>query len=441
MGNNFRNKGNIVTAKCERCGIEAPIGIQNLEEPFILPDKLLNLCCFCIEEMADTEEDMIMRKSDYDYENMTAALEKRKDDYNPIYEMYKEEETKKVKENIKTSEKTNNIKTTIQMPSLEVLEAKIKEYIIGQDEAVRKILISIYRSSLSDDLKSNVLVIGKTGTGKTETMTQIAKLLGIPYTIEDANAYTEAGYVGEDVENMIYNLLENANWDVELASRGMLIIDEIDKKATYGDVVGRDISGQGVLNSLLKIVEGTIIKVRDPNTYREIDFDTSKLRVFFMGAFSKIDDIKKIKSENKRIGFNSNIEDKKYSSIGKYTKQDIANYGMQEEFLGRIDTIAEMNDITEEILVGILKKSKLSAFEKYKNVLKKCGIELTYTDKLFNLIAEKTIKIGTGARELSNVVNNIFENVLYKMSNAPGKYTTCELLDEIVYDNTKFTLS
>ncbi len=440
MGNNIY-KDNIVTAKCQRCGIEAPVGIQNMEDPFILPDKLLDLCCFCIEELADTEEDMIMKKSDYDYENAHTALEKRKNNYNPIYEMYKQDILSKSKNDNKEAGEEKEQKA-FKMPSLEELEEEVKKYIIGQDEAVRKILVSIYRSNLSDDLKSNVLVIGKTGTGKTETMIQIAKLLGIPYTIEDANSYTEAGYVGEDVETMIYNLIENANGDIDLASRGMLIIDEIDKKATAGEIVGRDISGQGVLNSLLKIVEGTKLKIRNPVTCKEVDFDTSNLKVFFMGAFSKMDEIKKMNSNGKKIGFSSVTNEKKYSDIGKYTKQDISNYGMTQEFIGRIDTIVELNDITAEILVGILKTSKLSALKKYENVLSKNGIELRYSDNLLNLIAEKTIKMGTGARELSNVVNNIFEHILYKLSNGGiDKYSSCELLDEIVYDNTKFIIT
>lgn len=325
----------------------------------------------------------------------------------------------------------NRGKKRRSVPPIQCMEQNVQRYIVGKDEAVRKIITAIYRAIYLKSIKTNILVIGKSGTGKTETLKQIAKRLRIPYTIEDATKYTKEGYYGGDVEDMLENLLEAADYDLEKAQKGMIIIDEIDKKAGKDS---RDVSGVEVLKSLLKIIEGA-------EYYLESDemFDTKNLIIVFCGAFSGIEKIKKKRLGKNQIGFNTLHEsDEKQTG---YTKEDLIQYGLPEEFVGRIDTIVEMKQLAKEDLVQILKKSQLSIFRRYQRELREAGISLQYNGKIFEEIAAKSLKLDTGARELSNTVNYIFEDILYNVMAHPGKYSKCTLSLEIVEDNTKYQLS
>lgn len=329
------------------------------------------------------------------------------------------------------------------IPHIKVLEQRVLKSIIGQDEQVRKIITAIYRSIYFKTIKSNVLIIGKSGTGKTETIKQVAKRLNIPYTIEDATKYTKEGYYGADVSEMVYNLLQNVNFDIEKAKKGIIIIDEIDKKVS-GEHES-DISGEDVLKSLLKIVEGTIIKVdiSDSDVYQEvIDFDTSDLTIIFMGAFAGLDKIRNKRLGTNAIGFANSINHDNESNGSKsaFLKEDLIKFGMPEEFIGRIDTIIEMKHLTKTDLAKILKSSELSIFRRYQKELKQKGVLLSYDGKLFELIAEASMALNTGARELSNTVNYIFENIIYDIMANPGRYSKCEMSLDIVRDNTKYKL-
>lgn len=331
-------------------------------------------------------------------------------------------------------------KKSRRIPDIKVLEKGVLQSIIGQDSQVKEIITAIYRSIYFSTLKSNVLIIGNSGTGKTETIKQIAKRLHIPYTIEDATKYTKEGYYGADVNEMVYNLIENANNDIERAQHGIIIIDEIDKKVS-GEYES-DISGTDVLKSLLKIIEGTTIKVdvSDDRFDEElVDFDTKNLIIIFMGAFSGLEKIRDKRLNTNKLGFN-NSNNSKNDSRTKFLKQDLVKFGMPEEFVGRIDTIIEMNKLTKKDLANILRKSDLSIFRRYQKALKEKGIILSYDGKLFELIAEKSMDLDTGARELSNTVNHIFENIIYDVMAYPNKFKKCEISLDIVNDNTKYTL-
>lgn len=336
---------------------------------------------------------------------------------------------------------SNFNKIGMNLPHIKKVEDNVLKSIIGQDAQVRQIITSIYRAKTFSSIKSNVLIIGNSGTGKTATVVEVAKRLGIPYTIEDATKYTKEGYYGSDVNEMVYNLLENAYNDVELAQRGIIIIDEIDKKAGHEE---NDVSGVEVLKSLLKIIEGTIVKVPFGDRFEEetIDFDTENLTILFLGAFSGLEKIRDKRLNKKPLGFSSSVENvEKSTEKSKFLKQDLVAYGMPEEFVGRIDTIIEMNKLTKEDLALILKKSKLSIFRKYQNELRKKGVSLIYDEKLFELIAEESLALDTGARELSNTVNRIFENISYDIFSNKKNYTKCKLSLDIVKDNTQYTLS
>ena len=328
----------------------------------------------------------------------------------------------------------------VNIPSIKSIETEVLECIVGQDKQVRQIITAIYRNIEFENMKTNLLVIGNSGTGKTETVTQIAKRLNIPYTVEDATKYTKEGYYGEDVENMIYNLLDNANQNVERAQHGIIIIDEIDKKAGHADY---DISGTDVLKSLLKIIEGTTIKMQnaeDPFSDEMIDFNTKDIIIIFLGAFSGLEKIRDKRLNSTPLGFSSNTNELK-NTKSRYLKKDLVEYGMPEEFVGRIDTIIEMNKLNKENLIAILEASKLSIFRIYESELKKKGIVLNYNPKLFEAIAEESLALDTGARELKNTVNYVFENIMYDVISNPNKYSKCTLDSDIVHDNTKYTLT
>lgn len=332
-----------------------------------------------------------------------------------------------------------------RLPPLNKLKCKVCKSIIGQDEAVSRIITAIYRTIRFKNMKSNVLIIGKTGSGKTETLKQICKELSIPYTIEDATKYTKEGYVGSSVEDMIYNLLDNADWDFEKAEKGMLIIDEIDKKVDKGDF--SDVAGGDVLNSLLKIIEGTIIKVAVPeDIYEETGmlyykFDTSNLIVFFSGVFPGLDGIREKRLKNRGVvGFKIDNDSDKYND--SYTKSDLVNFGLPEEFAGRLDTIIELRTLDKHDLLAILNKSNLSIFRRYQGNLGNLRIDLKYNPKVLEDIAEKALKSNTGARELNLYVNGIFEKAICEIFDNPSrKKRYLKLSDDIVNDNSKYTLS
>lgn len=335
----------------------------------------------------------------------------------------------------------NSFKKRKRVPDIRTVERNVLQYIIGQDKQVRQIITSIYRAANFKSIKANVLIIGNSGTGKTATIEQVAKRLHIPYTIEDATKYTQEGYYGADVNDMIYNLLENAGNDFERAQNGIIVIDEIDKKAGHAE---HDVAGTEVLKSLLKIIEGTRIKIPnpdDPFSEEMIDFDTRNIIIIFMGAFSGMDKIRDKRLNTNQLGFANNESNTNDGTKSRFLKQDLVKYGMPEEFVGRIDTIIEMNKLTKQDLTLILRKSKLSIFKRYQAELRQKGISLAYDGKIFECIAEESLTLDTGARELSNTVNYIFDNIVYDVLANPGKFTKCKLDLEIVHDNTKYELS
>lgn len=383
--------------------------------------------------IANLEKKRIIQKHEFQ------SKEKVDDSKTRIKNEKRSERLSEVSGNGEISKDEKNIINAKHLPDIKAVEKEVLQAIVGQDTQVRQIVTAIYRAICFKTIKANVLIVGSSGTGKTETIKQVAKQLNIPYVIEDATKYTKEGYVGSDVEDMVFNLIENADMDLEKAKHGMIIIDEIDKKVSYDK---NDISGTEVLKSLLKIMEGIKIPISVfDNSYdvKTVDFDTRNIIIIFLGAFSGIDKIREKRLNTNPLGFYvDNTEERKEL---KLLKQDLVKYGLPEEFAGRIDTIIEMNKLTRKDLALILKQSKLSIFRRYETELKSCGMTLSYDSKLFDSIAEKSMMLDTGARELSNTVNYIFENIIYDILADPGKYTKCTLDLDIVNDNTKYTLS
>ena len=378
------------------------------------------------------------RVSSYKVENSASKKKKKK----AMKKAKPKVKIKKRKEHeLEIEENSNILKEENNLPNIKSLESDVLKYIIGQDEHIKEIVTAIYKAKKFKTLDSTILIIGNSGTGKTATIKQIAKRLNIPYTIEDATKYTQEGYWGANVEDIIYNLLENAQYDFEKAKNGIIIVDEIDKKSGHDEL---DVAGVKVLESMLKITEGTIIKIPDPNdpfAEETQDFDTKDIIFIFLGAFSGLDKIRDKRLNNNPLGFVNPQNQKQNAQKNCFLKQDLVEYGMTEEFVGRIDTIIEMNKLTKQDLALILKKSELSIFRKYQEELRSKGITLVYDESLFELIAEKSMALDTGARELSNTVNYIFANILYDVLANPNKYSNCKLFLEIVEDNTKYELS
>lgn len=342
--------------------------------------------------------------------------------------------------NLNTQQKSNTNKRDKRIRNIKQVEKDVLQCIIGQDKQVKEIITAIYRGIYFKSIKSNTLIIGDSGTGKTETIIQIAKRLHLPYTVEDATNYSKVGYYGDNVEDMIFNLIENADGNLERAQNGIIIIDEIDKKVSGNK---NDVSGVEVLKSLLKMIEGTTIKVtKEEDTYygEVVDFDTKNILIVFLGAFSGLEKIRDKRLNRQALGFASSNMKENTMKNDKFTKKDLMDYGMPKEFVGRIDTIIQMKTLTKQDLVTILRKSKLSIFRRYQNELRKRGITLDYDGKLFEKIAEEAMSAGTGARELSNVVNSMFTNIIYDVMAEERRYTKCKLSLDIVEDNTRYEL-
>ena len=337
---------------------------------------------------------------------------------------------------ISQNEKKNNsnkkdvkLKRYNAIPSFQETLSRVKKYIVGQDEAVCRAVLAIYRSLKIRSIKTNMLIIGGTGTGKSETMKQISRELRLPYVIEDSTQYTKEGYVGSSVQNIIKNLYFKANRDIVRTRNGLVIIDEIDKKVNHS--FQDDISGDAVIHSLLKMVEGTSIKVDNDPFGKPITVNTSNIIFVFMGAFQGIEKIREERLAKKNhIGFSADNKEVLEGDIEQetgYTKEDLIKYGMNAEFVGRMDTIIEFKDLLEGDLARIVKESKLSIFSKYEEFLKEIGIKLEYDEEVFNEIARKAIRRKAGARGLSDVTNQAFEKILIQVFSSQRVYKRCIL--------------
>ena len=339
-------------------------------------------------------------------------------------------------------------KSVIKLPTLCDLESTVNATVIGQEQIVKSICTKIYEGICFPNIKNNIFIVGKSGTGKTEIVRQIANNLEFPLVVEDATRFTQEGYVGASVDEMIYDMIREANNNISLAQRGIIFVDEIDKKANkYANY--SDISKGDVLKSLLKIMEGTKVQIDNPNFWENpaknelrISFDTSNLIFIFGGAFEGIDKIRdKRLKQSSGIGFSS-IEEKAIvinnNSFKSFTKEDLIEYGMPTEFIGRITNIYETNNLDENNLVKILATSRGSIFKKYEAIFKAAGIELEYPKDLFLNIAKKAKMYPTGARELNSQVSYIFEGIIYDLLNNKKDYKKCILEEGILNDNHKY---
>lgn len=315
-------------------------------------------------------------------------------------------------------------------PSLTPASIKkhLDQHVVGQDGAKRLISIAIYShykrinkydTGGIDIQKSNIIMLGPTGSGKTHMVKQLAKLLKVPVAISDATSITQAGYVGDDVESILSRLVMAANGNVELAQKGIVYIDEIDKIAKVVSDRGRDVSGEGVQQGLLKILEGSEVFVnpegaKKNSTSKEVVFKTDDVLFICGGAFGGI-----VEDRKKRtLGIASKEEEDPYSPM---ESKDLVRFGLIPEFVGRLPVIAQLNPLSAEDLVRILKDTKNCLADQYKALLKIDGVNLTFSDEFLTKVAEKAQKEGTGARGLRTIMEKSMEDLLFSGPDLKGK--------------------